>query len=120
MMMLQMWVDKILLPSGKLMVIRWPAQSRFLTDFPRMMKIEVAPVSAMARVLAIAIALVQSKRCNCVDQFDAMTVAMLSLVDNSANKGSKQLYSVGYNEVCFHKFINLVSTFTAPHRQVVG
>jgi hypothetical protein len=31
MMMLQMWVDEALLPSGKLMVIGWSAQHRFLT-----------------------------------------------------------------------------------------
>jgi hypothetical protein len=100
MMMSQMWVETTLLPSGKVMVIGWSAQRRFLMGIPFMTKIQVAPVSAMACVVAIVIALVHSKCCNVVEQFDAMTVASLSLIDNSTAKGSKQLYSVGYNEVC--------------------
>ncbi len=54
----------------------------------------------MACVVAIVIALVHSKYCKVVEQFDAMTVALLSLIDNSAAKGSKWSYSVGYDEVC--------------------
>ncbi len=67
---------------------------------PFIMNIEVAPVSAMACVAAIVIALVHSKRCNGVEQFDAMTIALLSLIASSAAKGSKRLYSLGHNEVC--------------------
>ncbi len=37
-----------------------------------MMKIKVAPVSAMACIVAIVIALAHSKHCNVVEQFDAM------------------------------------------------
>jgi hypothetical protein len=57
-------------------------------------------MSAMACVAAIVIALVHSKHCNGVEQFDVMTVASSSLIDSSAAKGSKQLYSMGYDEVC--------------------
>jgi hypothetical protein len=64
-----------------------------------MMKMEVAPVSAMACVAVIAIALAHSKHQNFVEQFDAISVALSSLIDNSAAIGSKWLYRV-YNEVC--------------------
>jgi hypothetical protein len=100
MMMSQMWVETILLMSGKVMVIGWSAQHRFLTSVPFMMNIEVTPVSTMACVVAIEIALAHSKRCNGAEQFDAMTVALSSLIDNSAANGSKRLYSVGYDDVC--------------------
>ncbi len=82
------------------MVIRWSAQRRFVAVVSFMTKIEVASVSAKACFVAIMIALAHSKHCNGVKQFDAMTVAALSLIDNSAAKGSKQSYSVGYDEVC--------------------
>jgi hypothetical protein len=95
MMMSQMWVETTLLLLGKVMVIGWSARSRFLTGIPFMMKIEVAPVSAMACVVAIVIALAHFKHCNVVEQFDAMTVALLSSIDNSAAKGSKWSYSLG-------------------------
>ncbi len=98
--MSQMWVETTFLPSGKVMVIGWSAQRRFVMGVPFMMKIEVAPVSAMACDVAIVIALAHSKRCNVVEQFDAMTVALSSLIYNSAAKGSKRSYSVGYDEVC--------------------
>jgi hypothetical protein len=74
----------------------------------------------MACVVAIVIALAHSKHCNGVEQFDVVTVASLSLIDSSTAKGSQQLYSVGYNEVCRHNFFNLLSTFTIPHCQVDG
>jgi hypothetical protein len=121
MMMLQMWVEETLLPYGKLMVIGWLAQHRFLIGTPLMMKIEqVAPVSMMACVVPIAIASAHSKCCISVEQFDVMTVALLSLNDNSAANRSKRLYSMGYNEFFWHKFLNLLSTFTAFHSQVDG
>jgi hypothetical protein len=60
----------------------------------------VAPVSAMACGTAIVITFVHSKHCNDVEQFDAMTVAVSSLIDSSVAKGSKQLFSVGYDKVC--------------------
>jgi hypothetical protein len=96
----QMWVKTTLLPSSRVMLIRWSAQLRFLMGVPFMMKIEVAPVSTMACVVVIVIALAISKRCNVVEQFNVMIVALLSLIDNSAAKGSKWSYSVGYDEVC--------------------
>ncbi len=64
------------------------------------MNIEVTPVSAMACVSVIVIALAHSKCCHGVEQFDAMIVASSSLIDSSAAKGSKRSYSVGYDEVC--------------------
>jgi hypothetical protein len=67
MMMSQMWVKTTLLPLGKVMVIGWSAQRRFLMGIPFMMKIEVSPVSAMACTVAIVIALVHSKHCNVVE-----------------------------------------------------
>ena len=100
MVMSQMWVKTTLLPPGKVMVIGWSASCKFLMGVPFIMKIEIAPVSVMACVTTIVIALAHSKCCNGVEQFDAMTVALLSLIDSSAAKGSKQLYSVGYDEVC--------------------
>jgi hypothetical protein len=120
MVMSQMWVKTTLLQSGKVMVIGWSAQCKFLMGIPVIMNIRVAPVSAMACVAAIVIALAHSKHCNGVEQFDVMTVALLSLIDSSTAEGSKWSYSVGYNEVCWHKFLNLVSTFTTPHCQVDG
>jgi hypothetical protein len=89
MMMSQMLVETTFLPSGKVMVIRWSTQHRFLTGIPFMMKIEVAPVSTMVCVIAIVIALVHSKCCNVVEQFDAMTVALLSSIDHIAAKENK-------------------------------
>ncbi len=71
------------------MVIGWSARRKFLKGVPVIMKIEVAPMSAMACVAAIVIALVHSKHCNVVEQFDAMTVSLLSSIDSSAAKGSK-------------------------------
>jgi hypothetical protein len=85
---------------------------------PFIMKIKFAPTSAMACVTAIVIPFAHSKRCNGVEQFDAMNVALSSLIDSSAAKGSKWLFSMGYDEVCCYKLLNLVSTFTAPHRHV--
>jgi hypothetical protein len=100
MVMSQMWVKTTLLPSGKVVVIRWSAQGKFLTGVPFIMNIEVAPVSTMACVTVIVIALAHSKHCNGVEQFDAMTIALSSLSDSIAAKGSKWSYSTGYNEVC--------------------
>jgi hypothetical protein len=100
MVMSQMWVKTNLLPSGKVMVIGWSAIRKFLTGLPFMMKIEVAPMSAMACVAAIVIAFAHSMHCNCVEQFDVMTVALMFLINISAAIGSRRLFSVGYNEVC--------------------
>ncbi len=60
MMMSQMWVETTLLPLGKVMVIGWSARRRFLMGIPFMMKVKVAPVFAMAWVVAIVIALAHS------------------------------------------------------------
>jgi hypothetical protein len=96
----QMWFETTLLHLGKVMVIEWSAQHKFLMGVPFIMNREVAPMSVMSCVAAIVIALVHFKRCNGVEQFDAMTIALLSLIDNSAAQGSKWSYSMGYNEVC--------------------
>jgi hypothetical protein len=100
MVMSQMWVKTLLLPSSKVMVIGWFARRKFLTSVPFIMNMEVAPMPATACVAAIVIALAHSNHCNSVEQFDAMIVVSLSLIDSSAAKGSKRLYSVGYNQVC--------------------
>jgi hypothetical protein len=100
MVMSQIWVKTTLLSLGQVMVIGLSARRKFLAGIPFIMNIEVAPVSAMACVAAIVIALVHSKHCNGVEQFDVMTVALLSLIDSSAAKQSKRLYSMEYNEVC--------------------
>ena len=49
-------VDITFVPSGRLIVSGRTARSRFLHGVPSMMKIEVAPVSAIACDAAIAIA----------------------------------------------------------------
>jgi hypothetical protein len=58
--MLQTCVDVTLLPSGRLIVIGFFVLRRFLTGVPFIMNIEVAPVSAMACVGAIAIVFAHS------------------------------------------------------------
>jgi hypothetical protein len=58
--MSQMCVDVTLLPSGKLIVIGLLDLRRFLTGVPFMMKIAVAPVSAIACVMANVIAFTNS------------------------------------------------------------
>ncbi len=99
MVMSQMWVGTTLLPPGKVMVIGWSTICKFLWGVPFIMKIEANPVPAMACIAAIVIAFAHSKHCNSVEQFDAITVALLSSIDSSAAKGSKRLFSMGYNEV---------------------
>jgi hypothetical protein len=56
MMMSQMWVGTTLLSSGKVVVIGCSAIRKLLTGVPFIMKIEIAPMSAMACVAAISIA----------------------------------------------------------------
>jgi hypothetical protein len=105
MVMSQMWVKTTLLPSGKVMLIGWSTRCKFLTGVPFIMNIEVAPVSMLACVAAIVIALAHSKCCNGEEQYDAMTVALLSLIDSCAAKGSKRSYSMGYDEVVDMHFL---------------
>ena len=95
MVMSQMWFETTLLLSGKVMVTGWSAIRKFLMGVLFIMKIEVAPVSTMAWVAAIVIAFAHSKHCNGVEQFDATTVVLLYLIDSSAAKGSKRLFSIG-------------------------
>ncbi len=95
MVMSQIGVETTLLPLGKVTVIRWSARGKFLTGVPFIMNREVTPVSVMACVAVIVIALAHCKCCNGMEQFYAMTVASLSLIDSSAAKGSKWSYSVG-------------------------
>jgi hypothetical protein len=68
---------------------------KLLRGVPFIMNIEIAPVSVMACVAVIVIALAHSKHCNGVEQFDAMTVASLFSIESSAAKGSKRPYSMG-------------------------
>ncbi len=55
--MLHVCVDVTFVPSGRLMVSGRMAERRFLHDVPSMMKIEVAPVSAITCDAAMAIPL---------------------------------------------------------------
>jgi hypothetical protein len=100
MVMSQMWVETTFLLSGKVMVIRWSARRKFLMGVPFIINMEVVLMSKMAYVAVIVIALAHSNRCNGVEQFDAMTIALSSSIDGSAAKRSKRLYSMGYDEVC--------------------
>ena len=100
MVMSQMRVKTTLLPLSKVMVIGWSARCKFLTGVPFIINIEVTPLSKMACVAVIVLGLAHSKHCNGVEQFDAMTIALSSLSDSIAAKGSKWSYSTGYNEVC--------------------
>jgi hypothetical protein len=85
--MSQMCVDVTLLPSGKLIVIGLSDLRRLLTGVPFIMKINVAPVSAIACDLAIAIALTHSNHLYFVMQFDAMTISSsLSCVNAVASR----------------------------------
>ncbi len=58
MFMSHMCVDLILEPSGKLIERGFNAVHRLATTAPSMMKMDVAPVSAMARLGAIVIELI--------------------------------------------------------------
>jgi len=101
--MSQMCVDVTLLPSGKLIVIGLLALRRFLTGVPFIMKINVAPVSAIAFDVAIVIAFTHS---NClmkaaaaayfVVQLDVIIVASSSSC--GANAAIWLVDWVGYNE----------------------
>jgi hypothetical protein len=55
MLMSQMWVDETLVMSSKLTMMGLFVRRRFLTGVPFMMKIDVAPVLAIACNTAIAI-----------------------------------------------------------------
>jgi hypothetical protein len=116
--MSQMCVDVTLLPSGKLIVIGLLDLRRFLTGVPFIMKIDVAPVSAIACDLAIVIAFAHSNYLCFVLQLDVIIVASSSSC--GANAASWLVDWVGYNEVLGHKLFNLISIFTAPHRQANG
>jgi hypothetical protein len=101
--MLQMCVDVTLLPSGKLIVIGLLALRRFLTGVPFIMKINVAPVSAIAFDVAFVIAFTHS---HClmkaaaaayfVVQLDVIIVASSSSC--GANAAIWLVDWVGYNE----------------------
>ena len=101
--MSQMCVDVTLLPSGKLIVIGLLALRRFLMGVPFIMKIDVAPVSAIAFDVAIVIAFTHS---NClmkaaaasyfVVQSDVIIIA--SSLSCGANAAIWLVDWVGYNE----------------------
>ena len=101
--MSQMCVNVTLLPSGKLIVIGLSALRRFLMGVPFIMKIDVAPVSAIAFDLAIVIACAHS---NCLMKAAAAAYFVLQLdviiVASSSSCGANALIWrvdwVGYNE----------------------
>ena len=111
-----MCVDVTLLPSGKLIVIGLFVVRRFLTGVPFMMHIEVAPVSAIACAGAIVIAFAHSNFLYFVLQSDVIIIAS-SLCGANAASWRIHLNWVGYNEDVGQKLFNLISIFTAPHRQ---
>ena len=113
-----MCVDVTLLPSGKLIVIGLSDLRIFLTGVPFIMKIDVAPVSAIAFVLAIVIAFAHSIFVYFVLQLDVIIVASSSSC--GANAAIWLVDWVGYNEGVGNKLFNLISIFTAPHRQANG
>ncbi len=98
--MSQMCVDVTLLPSGKLIVIGLSDLRRFLTGMPFIIKIDVAPVSAIACDLAIVIAFAHSNFLCFVLQLDVIIVASSSSC--GANAASWLVDWVGYNEVVGH------------------
>ena len=118
--MSHMCVDVTLLPSVKLIVIGLFVVRRFLTGVPFMMHIEVAPVSAIACVGAIVIAFAHSNFLYFVLQFDVIIIASSSWCGVNAVSWRIHLNWVGYNEEVGHKLFNLMSIFTAPHRQADG
>jgi hypothetical protein len=73
-----MCVDVTLLPSGKLIVIGVLDLRRFLTGVPFIIKIDVAPVSAIACDLTIVIAFAHSIFLYFVLQLDVIIVASSS------------------------------------------
>jgi hypothetical protein len=81
-------------------------------------KIDVAPVSAIACDLTIVIAFAHSNFLYFVLQLDVIIVASSSSF--AVNAAMWRVDSVGYNEVLEHKLFNLISIFTAPHRQADG
>ena len=95
--MSQMCVDVILLPSGKLIVMGLLDFWRFLTGVPFMMKIEVAPVSAIACVVANVIAFARSNCLYFVLQLDVIIVTSSSSCCG-ANAANWLVDWVGYNE----------------------
>jgi hypothetical protein len=95
--MSQMCVDVTLLPSGKLIVMGLLDFRRFLTGVPFMMKIEVAPVSAIACVVANVIAFARSNCLYFVLQLDVIIVTSSSSCCG-ANAANWLVDWVGYNE----------------------
>jgi len=91
-----MCVDVTLLPSGKLIVIGLSDLRRFLTGVPFIMKIYVAPVSAIVFDLAIVIAFAHSICVYFVLQLDVIIVA--SSLPCGANAAIWLVDWVGYNE----------------------
>ena len=117
--MSQMCVNVTLLPSDKLIVIGLLDLRRFLTGVTFIMKIDVASVSAIACELAIVIAFAHSNFVYFVLQLDVIIVASSSSC--GANAAIWLVDWVGNDEVVVgHKLFNLISNFTAPHRQAIG
>jgi len=102
--MSQMCVDVTLLPSGKLIVIGLSDLRRFLTGVRFIMKIDVAPVSAIACDLTIVIAFAHSNFLYFVLQLDVIIVALSSPC--GVNAAIWLVDWVGYNEVVGHKLFN--------------
>ena len=87
------------MPSGKLTVMGLFVRHRFLTGVPFMMKIDVAPVLAMACEAAISIAFANSNCLKFFEQLDATNVVSLlsSSYDASIASAVNLLTLVGYN-----------------------
>ena len=118
--MSHMCVDVTLLPSVKLIVIGLFVVRRFLTGVPFMMNIEVAPVLAIACIEAIVIAFAHSNFLYFVLQLDVIIIVSSSSCGVNAASWRIHLNWVGYNEDVGQKLFNLISIFTAPHRQADG
>ena len=98
--MSQTLVDLTLVLSGKLTVMGLSIRRRFLTGVPFIMKIDVAPVSAIACKAAIAIAFAYSNRLIFLEQLDA-TIVVSSLsasYDDNFVSSLILLDWVGYND----------------------
>ncbi len=130
--MLHTCVDLIFLPSGRLTVSGFVANLLFSTSTPSITKMDIAPISATARFVAIVIALrycgfglpyksfanaANDVSCDCsfwlllVAKFDVTIVTLSSSVALIS-----LLTSVGSGKQAETKFLHLFAV-SAPHRQ---
>ena len=110
-------VERTMLPSGKLILSGFLDSRLLSTSTPSMIKIDVAPVSAMAWSVAMEIPAAIS---GCVgrvlldvEQFDATTVTSSCIAHDKFMVGSEETV------VAETKFSNLFAVYaSAPNRQV--